>query len=116
MASVRDRYCDICVENVRICDESSCGSAGELSWDHGVDAPLLVLAPDLLNRFVAFHIAARPFRSLLFDGDVAAPQWGSGLDQPPQGRDGCAPNAVSRPRSLVRDVRSRRAPRASPLV
>lgn len=49
MASVRDRYRGIYVENDRICDVSGCESAGELPWLYGVRAPHPVLAHDLLN-------------------------------------------------------------------
>lgn len=62
---------------------------------------------------MAFHIAARPFRLLLFVGDVAASCWSSGLDYSVRSEAGAACSAVSRPRSLVRDVRQRRAPLAS---
>lgn len=39
MASVRDRYRGISVENVRICDVSGCGSARVLPWNLGACAP-----------------------------------------------------------------------------
>lgn len=35
MASVRDRYCGICVKNDRICDVFGSGWAQELPWNHG---------------------------------------------------------------------------------
>lgn len=49
MASVRDRYRGICVENDRICDVSGCESAGWLPWQHGAFAPHPALAHEPLN-------------------------------------------------------------------
>lgn len=39
MASVRDRYCGILVENVRISDVSGCESVRAVPWDLGAWAP-----------------------------------------------------------------------------
>lgn len=49
MASVRDRYRGICVENVRICDVSGRGLAGAPPRDLGARAPHPAAAPEPLN-------------------------------------------------------------------
>lgn len=59
MASVRDRYRGILVENVRISDVSGCGSARAVSWDLGAWAPTpgAVSRPALSTYLSHDHIA-----------------------------------------------------------
>lgn len=62
------------------------------------------------SSVVAFHIAARPFRSLLFD---AALPFRSGAPARSLGRPRAGLQSVGRARSSVRDVCARRVPFAS---
>ncbi|CAB3241577.1 unnamed protein product [Arctia plantaginis] len=129
MASVRDRYRGIYVENDRICDEFGCESAGGLPWQYGARAPHPVLAHDPLNRKeilfwstsaaaevygisyrcksvspAIIPMAALPFRLVVRARFSIGPRWLAAL------------RAVSRPRSSVRDVCPRKGSACVPPV